>query len=199
MFIFATNTGEKTTIKVSFKRRPVQLEQTDYSNLSKDRVFVSFKLRDNDGNVYTMEEKSVVEFSSTEYRCSGFAFEAYEGNRTGRIKFRGYLKKNDESQLVYAQIRFLCLFFSKTFDHQRLFDVNLMAKELSNDKIGSIEDMLENKIEQFAQIKGTFKVENEEEKELFFLGTIGRRFLPMKNIPKRKIVKICGFDKEGLL
>jgi len=161
-------------------------------------VEVSFKLHDGQGNVYWVEEQSVVEFSATEYRAAGFAFEAYEGNRTGRIKFRGYMRRNDEPKLVYVRIRFLCLSFSKTFDHQRLFDAGWMAKELCRESIGSVEDLLEDKIEQFCQIKGTFKVESEEECELFFLGNVARRFAPKSAVFPRKVIRISGFNREGL-
>ena len=140
----------------------------------------------------------MVEFSSTEYRGAGFAFEALEGNRTGRIKFRGYLKRNDEPELVFVKIRFLTLAFSKTFDHQRLFDPRWLAKELYSTAIGEVEDLLEDCIEQFVHIKGTFKVEKEEETELHFIGNVGRRFPPSSAVLPRRVIKISGQSKEGL-
>lgn len=182
-----------------FKRRPLPQEQASGRFESpKDQVAVSLKLHDGQGNVYWLEEQSVVAFSATEYRGSGFAFEALEGNRTGRIKFRGYLRRNDEAGLLYVQIRFLCLSFSKTFDHQRQFDVRWMARELNDQSIGNVEEMLEDRIEQFCQIKGTFKVENNEETELFFLGTVGRRFAPESAVFPRKVIKVSGFNTEGV-
>src|SRR5699024_5473432 len=111
LFIYGSNTGEKTTIEVYFKRRPLPMPPNEQFAQEKDRVEVSFKLTDDRGDVYWMEEKSVVEFSATEYRASGFAYEPLQGCKTGRIKFRGYLRRNDEPKLVYVQIRFLCLFF----------------------------------------------------------------------------------------
>ena len=185
-----------------FKRRPLPLSPEDPFEPPKDQVSISFKLVDGQGNVYSMEEEDlVVEFSSTEYRAGGFAYEAIQGNKIGRIKFRGYLRRNDEPGLVYVQIRFLCLYFSKLFDHQRLFDDSFFGKELKEYKGKELKffigDLLEDKMEQFCQIKGTFKVEDEDESELFFLGTIGRRFLSSKSLLSRKIVMICGFDIDG--
>lgn len=187
-------------MQIYFTRRPLAsntFTSTDKFETPKDAVSVSFKLHDGQGNVYSLEEQSVVPFSATEYRGSGFAYEALEGNRTGRIKFRGYLKRNEEEKLVYVQIRFLTLFFTKTFDHQRLFDPKWMAKELYNTAIGEIEDLLEDKIEQFAHIKGTFKVEEEEEAELHFIGNIGRRFPPNSSILPRKVIKVAGQSRDG--
>lgn len=160
---------------------------------------VSFILRDERGDTYTLEESSTVEFNDREYRASGFAYESLQSNKIGRIKFRGYLKRNDEETPVFVKIRFLCLYFSKLFDHQRHFNIKCMAKQLkkTTDSVDSISDLLEDKLEQLCQIKGTFKVENEEERELFFLGVVGRRFLPTKELPPRKVVKMSGFDVEG--
>lgn len=197
LFINANNTSERTTLQIYFTRRPVTSAFSAKFETLKDAVSVSFKLHDGQGNVYSLEEQSVVAFSATEYRGSGFAYEALEGNRTGRIKFRGYLKRNEEEKLVYVQVRFLTLAFSKTFDHQRLFDSKWMAKELYNTAIGEIEDILEDKIEQFAHIKGTFKVEEEEKVELHFIGSIGRRFSTNSAVLPRRVIKISGNSREG--
>ena len=147
-----------------------------------------------------MSESSVVDFSPTEYRASGFAFESLQANKTGRIKFRGYLKRNNEEKLVYVQIRFLTLFFMKTFDHQRNLNSCFLAKELLDSGItrNQIEAITEDRIEQNCQIKGTFKVENEEEVQFFYLGFVGRRFpeTPLE-FSERKVVRIHGFTKKG--
>ena len=165
-----------------------------------DKVSVQLNIIDANGDVYSLNEEDVVEFNSTEYKGCGLAYKSLQPNKIARIKFRGYLQRNDETKLVYVRIRFLCLFFSKTFDHQRQFDRKFLAKELSDRLIDfdSVENVLENCIEQFCQIKGTFQVESQEERELFFLGSIGRRFFQNTGTVPRKVMKICGFNKEGL-
>ncbi len=182
-----------------FKRRPLPL--SGRFDKPKDKVEVSLKLVDGQtGNVYAMSESSVVDFSPAEYRASGFAFESLQANKTGRIKFRGYLKRNNEEKLVYVQIRFLTLFFMKTFDHQRNLNGCFLAKELLDSGItrNRIESITEDRIEQNCQIKGTFKVESEEEVQFFYLGFVGRRFpeTPLE-FSQRKVVRIHGFTKKG--
>ncbi len=180
-----------------FKRRPLPISCR--FEAPKDQVVVSFTLCDDKGDTYTLEESSEVDFNEHEYRASGFAFESLQSNKIGRIKYRGYLKRNDEEELVFVRIRFLCLFYSKLFDHQRHFNVKCLANQLKNatGSVDSVADLLENKLEQLCQIKGTFQVESEEERELFFLGAVGRRFLPTKELPPRKVLKMSGFDVEG--
>lgn len=199
MIIFGSNAEEKTTLLVSFKRRPLPLEGP--FDAPKDEVEASLRLVDGKtGTTYSMSESSVVDFSPTEYRASGFAFESLQGNKTGRIKFRGYLKRNTDERLVYVQVRFLTLFFMKTFDHQRNLNSCLLAKELLDVGVDSqIEHLTEDRIEQNCQIKGTFKVEGEEERTLFYLGSVGRRFpeTPIQG-GERKVVTINGFTgKKG--
>jgi len=147
-----------------------------------------------------MEKKCVAPFNPNEYCGAGFAFESLQPNKTARIKFRGYLQRNNEPQLHYVHIRFLCLFFSKTFDHQILCNDTLLGKEASiSHRSSTFNELLENKIEQLCQIKGTFKVDDREEEELFFLATVGRRFGPNGGDSPylRKIVKLFGFDQKG--
>src|SRR5699024_7839495 len=46
--------------------------------------------------------------------------------------------------------------------------------------------------------KGTFKIENEDEVQFFYLGHIGRRFLPTSQQQTRKVVKINGHTTRGI-
>ncbi|KAJ6217397.1 hypothetical protein RDWZM_008554 [Blomia tropicalis] len=194
LFVIGSNVKEKTTIEVYISRKPIINLTKDKQ--PKDKIHVYLNIRDNNNDVYTLDEVDVVDYSQTEYKACGLSFESLQPNKIARIKFRGYLKRNNEPELVFVRIRFLCLFYSKTFDHQRLFCSNFLAKELSKNKIDLIEPLLENKIEQFCQIKGTFQVETNKINELFFLGTVGRMF-PKSNPITRSVTKICGFDKEG--
>ncbi len=197
-----------------FKRRPLPQTFEDADDNQLDEITINLTIEDEQHEVYKLNETEVVSFNESEYRAAGFAYEPLQGNKIGRIKFRGYLKRERDQQLVYVQIRFLCLYFSKTFDHARQFDDKWLLKQLkkwpaseSQQCIESIADILEDKLEQFCQIKGTFKVKSEEEKELFFLGTVGRRMYSSKckdsNVhipvaaPTRKVFKMCGFDVDG--
>lgn len=213
LFIYGNNTGEGTTLSVYLKRRPTFSSELNFVETGqKDKVSVSLTLQDDqEGAIYTLDETEVVLFSEHEYRAAGFAYEALQGNKIGRIKYRGYLQRQmkGEKLLVYVEIRFLVLYFSKTYDHQRQFDDDYLLKQLKKwpkdqiENVTSISDILEDKLEQFCQIKGTFKVESEKEKELFFLGSVGRRLYSVSNDSKsvhllpRKVMKICGFDVEG--
>ncbi|CAG2180128.1 unnamed protein product, partial [Oppiella nova] len=57
-------------------------------------------------NSYTLEEDSDVEYRKNEYRVCGLGVEIMSPFRRKRIKFRGYLTKND-NELVYVKFRFL--------------------------------------------------------------------------------------------
>lgn len=196
MFIYGANTTEGTVLQVYLTRRPIAKKNGDDDvEPPRDKVSISFKLDSGDGNVYSLDEDSITQFSESEYRGSGFALEVLCGCKTSRIKFRGYLRRNQDNTLHYVQIRFLCLFYSKIFDHRQNINKYFALKELY-DSTHSVDDLFEDKLEQFCQIKGTFKIEDEEDKELFFLGTIGRRFLPKSKICRR-VVKLFGIDKDG--
>ena len=115
--------------------------------------------------------------------------------RRNRIKFRGYLWKNNK-ELVYVRIRFLCLGLSKVYDYENDFDNNFMAKELTSSQ-QKLEMKFENRFEQFCQIKGTFQVENESQKIISIWGSKSKKYLP-KDTQNRRIFRICGYNKKGI-
>jgi len=163
----------------------------------KVKVNASVKLRfdDNDGNYYTLDEESTVDFNQREYKVCGLGFEILSPFRRNRIKFRGYLLKN-ETELVYVQIRFMWLALSKVYDFTSDFDDYFMAKELAlSQQSGDLQ--FENRFEQFGQIKGTFKVEKEPQKQIYLWGSKSKKYLP-KVSADTKIIRICGFNKKGI-
>lgn len=164
--------------------------------MARDQVSVSFKLSDlKNGNTYWMDEQTATEFRPNEYHGCGFMFEPLSANKTSRIKFRGYLRKNDEKDLHFAKIRFLCTGYSKVYDHKQYYDSTFLAKELRNSSITNLEPFLEDKLEQFCHIHGTVSIENEEERKYHFLSNIGRRFHDSNM--KREVLRIFGVDVDG--
>lgn len=203
LYIYGFNETDGSRLRIQFKRRP--LPETTTKEL-KDKVSIDFNLEDGKGNTYWLKEETVVDFCGHEYRGAGWAFEELCANKTGRIKFRGYMHKNqDTNRLYYVQLRLLTLFYSRTYDHQRVFNTCFLAQEVMH--TGGLDEpkkVLEDRIEQYCHIKGTIKVEGEEvedelDNELHFLAFVGRRYLPKQGQAPKRFIRLSGVDKEGVI
>lgn len=193
-------------MRIEFKRRPLPTATGKAANELKDKASIDFSLEDGKGNTYWLKEETVVDFCGHEYRASGWAFEELAPGKTGRIKFRGYMHKNDDTtRLYYVRIRLLTLFYSRTYDHQRVFDANFLAREVMH--TGGLSEpnkVLEDRIEQYCHIKGTIQVEGEDvedelDNEVHFLAFVGRRYLPTQRQAPKRFIRLTGVDKEGVL
>ena len=187
LLIYGVNSS-KQSIKIEVKSR---INERNTRNAS-----ISLRLDDSEGNSYTLEDQSVVEYKKKEYKICGLAIETLSPFRRKRIRFRGYLTKNGK-QLVYVKFRFLCLTFGRVYDFTHDFDDQFMAKEWTKCKKRQIDQQFEDRLEQFCQIKGTFNVEDNPERVLYFWGSFSKKFLATKPI-NRRIVRIIGFTKKGI-
>ncbi|XP_054166684.1 prodigiosin synthesizing transferase PigC-like [Oppia nitens] len=166
---------------------------------NKNNATINMRIDDNN-DCYTLEETQEVEYRKGEYRVSGLGLEILSAFRRKRIKFRGYLLKNNK-EVVYIQFRFLWYAFSRIYDYTHDFDDYFMAQELAisakSDKTESqLKDRFEDRFEQFGQIKGTFREEKTSERNLYFWGSISKKFLKT-NQNKRTINRIFGYTKDG--
>ena len=191
--------SSKQSISIQIKWRP----NTQNNIKNKNRLNASIRLRfdDNSGNYYSLlEENSEVEYKKKEYRVNGLGLEILSPFRRKRIKFRGYLLKNDK-QLVYVKFRFLWFGFSRVHDFTNDFDDYFMAKELTKSNGNLIcEQKFEDRFEQFGQMKGIFEEENQEKRDLYFWGSISKKYLmtKTKNPLNRRIIRICGYNRKGI-
>ena len=187
--------SSKQSINISINWRPNRVNDKNNKLFAR----IGFRFDDNDGNYYTLNEESYVEYKNNEYRVCGLGLEILSPFRRKRIKFRGYLLKNDK-QLVYVRIRFLLLPFSRVYDFTHDFDDYFMAKELTFSPNTQNEHQFEDRIEQFCQMKGTFKEENESERVLYFWGSNSKKFLMNTTNRRfeRNIIRICGYTKTGM-
>ena len=149
---------------------------------------------DNDGNTYSLEEESEVQYKDREYKVSGLGIEILSPFRRKRIRFRGYLTKNGK-QLVYVKFRFLWIGLSRVYDSTHDYNDHFMAKEWTKAKGGLPEPPFEDRIEQFGQMKGTFEEDNHQ-RHLYFWGSISKKYLSTKPV-KRRIIRILGYTKKG--
>ncbi|XP_054166988.1 prodigiosin synthesizing transferase PigC-like [Oppia nitens] len=163
---------------------------------NKNNATINMRIDDNN-DCYTLEETQEVEYRKGEYRVSGLGLEILSAFRRKRIKFRGYLLKNNK-ELVYIQFRFLWIAMSRVYDFTYDFDDSFLAKELTFSPKSHLnaEDILEDRLEQFGQIKGTFKEEKETERNIYFWGSMSKKYLTSHK--KRNITRICGFTKKGI-
>ena len=181
----------KQSIKIEIKWR-----FDSNRNINPINADIDLSIDDNDGNHYTLEEESNVQFRDREYKTSGLTVEVLSPFRKKRIRFRGYLTKNGK-QLVYVRFRFIWTSFSRVHDFTTDFDNTFMAKELIKSKNSSTEQLCEDRLSQFGHMKGTFDEESLPQKELFFWGAISKKYLEEKPID-RKIVRIVGYTKKGI-
>ncbi|CAG2113475.1 unnamed protein product, partial [Medioppia subpectinata] len=167
ILIYGVNSS-KQSIYIAIKWRPKGVND-------KINATISLRFDDNNSNSYTLEEDSEVEYRSNEYRVCGLGLEIMSPFRRKRIKFRGYLTKNDKD-LVYMRFRFLWYSISRVADFTYDFNDHFMAKEMmrSKNRDNEIVDQLEDRFEQFGQMKGNFKEDMEEEKQLYFWGSISK-------------------------
>ena len=187
--IYGVNSG-KQCICIEINWRP-----NKENNNKKINAKIHLRFDDNSGNSYEMNEESDVEYREREYRVCGLGLEIESPFRRKRIKFRGYLKKNNK-ELVYIQFRFLWFAVSKVYDFTHDFDDYFIAKELSKCQKLENSNQFEDRFEQFGQMKGTFKEESDPQKELYFWGSISKKYLSSEPI-ERRIIRICGFNKKG--
>ncbi len=188
--IYGTNSNSQNLF-VSINWRPKEIQ----NNAIKVKANVKLSFVDNNGNNYCLDEESIVDFNDREYKACGLGFEIMCPFRRNRLKFRGYLLKNNR-ELVFVRIRFLWLGLSRVYDFTTDFDDYSMAKELALSK-GSGDPNFEDRIEQFGQMKGTFIVENEKPKVVYLWGSKSKKYLPKESL-KRKFIRICGYSKKGL-
>ncbi|CAG2177215.1 unnamed protein product, partial [Oppiella nova] len=163
LLIYGVNSS-KQSIYIAIKWRPKGVD-------NQMNATISLRFDDNNSNSYTLEEVSEVEYRKNEYRICGLGVEIMSPFRRKRIKFRGYLKKNN-NELVYVRFRFLWYAVSRVYDFTHDFDDHFMAKELLlSPKSRGSSDRFEDRFEQFGQMKGNFKEEMEEERQLYFWGS----------------------------
>ncbi len=188
--VYGSNSSNQS-LSLAIKWRP----HSDKNSEIKVNASVKLRFDDNDGNFYTLDEESIVDFNQNEYKVCGLGFQIMCPFRRNRLKFRGYLKKNN-NELVYVQIRFLWLALSKVFDFTHDFDPYFMAKEIARSQ-HSADPSFEDRFEQFGQMKGTFQVEREPQKVIYLWGSKSKKYLPKESL-NRKIIRICGVDKKGI-
>lgn len=171
-----------------------------------NQVLGSVKLvfRDEDQIIYELNEEELVSVSTDspliEYKFAGISVEVLSPFRKLRIKVRGYLRRKDTNDLIFAKFRLFLTSISNIFDFENDFCDEFIAKELSSLTNGSkpkdtnIE--FEDRFEQFSQIKGNIKFENLPEKELYLWGSKSKQYLtePNTNV---KSIRIYGFSKKG--
>ena len=184
--IYGVNSS-KQSFKIDIKWR---------ANCEARNAFINLRLDDSDGNHYTLEEESNVEQRDKEYRVSGLTIEIVSPFRKKRIRFRGYLTKNDK-QLVYVKFRFLWSSSSRVYDFTHDFDDYYMAKEFTKCQQRYYGHYFEDRFEQFGQFKGTFTQEDRPERVLFFWGSISKKYLESKPI-NRRVIRIIGYNKQGI-
>ena len=197
MLVYGVNSSNQS-ISIQIKWRPN--ETSVYANRDKVNASVRLRFDDNDGNYYTLEEESDVEYRHREYRVGGLGLEIMSPFRRKRIKFRGYLKKN-EKELVYVRIRFLWIGMSRVYDFTTDFDDYFMAKEFTLSPETQNEQQFEDRFSQFGQMKGTFKVEKQPERVLYFWGSLSKKYLTnqMRDQFSRRIIRLFGYTNKGLI
>ncbi|CAG2162914.1 unnamed protein product [Oppiella nova] len=167
LLIYGVNSS-KQNIYIAIKWRPKGVD-------NRVKASISLRFDDNNSNTYTLEEDSEVEYRPNEYRMGGLGLEINTPFRRKRIKFRGYLSKND-NQLVYVRFRFLWYAVSRVYDFTHDFDDHFMAKEMAlSPKSDTSDNRFEDRFEQFGQIKGTFGEELTNERELYFWGSMSKK------------------------
>ncbi|XP_054166950.1 uncharacterized phosphotransferase YvkC-like [Oppia nitens] len=195
ILIYGVNSS-KQSIYISIKWRP--------NGKINHKINATINLRIEDNiNVYTLDETQEVEYRKGEYRVSGLGLEIQVPFKRKRIKFRGYLLKNNK-ELVYIQFRFLWYACSRVYDFTSDFDDYFMAKELTllSSKLPKSVNQFEDRFEQFGQIKGTFREEKQlESNNLYFWGTISKKYLMSKTKDEsfnRHIIRVNGYTKTGI-
>lgn len=185
---------------VNSSKQSIKIEIKSRFDCNRDRkpidTYVSLRFDDNDGNSYTLEDHTNVEHRDREYRVSGLAIDILSPFRRKRITFRGYLTKN-HNQLVYVRFRFLWIAMSRVYDFTHDFDDSFMAKEWIDCKTKMSEPVVEDRIEQMGQMKGTFEEDNRPQRVLYFWGSIAKKYWSTLPI-NRRIIRIVGYNKKGM-
>ncbi|RWS27704.1 uncharacterized protein B4U80_12851 [Leptotrombidium deliense] len=161
----------------------------------KVEIKLQLSLKITESEEYSIEEQyflSVIGLKPNEYKCGPLSIEILSPFRKLRIKFRGYLKNENTGEFNFAQLRLHWYSLSNVFDHKCSFDSNYIAKQLVKNNSKTIE--VEDRIEQFGNIKGTVKIESESEKQIFLWG------LRSKNICDKglRASRLIGIAMNGI-
>lgn len=201
MFINCANVGQQTSLFVRLARRPLGLgDAIDGPQACKDHVKLELELIDVRGVRYTLLEESIVDFDPNEYRaCGCFAFEVLDGLRLARLRFFGFLRPNNDEQLVLVKLRLLCHFSSRPLDEVYEFDEQLVAKEMAKKEVfcqQQVKELFVDQLEQICHLSGTLHFEGDEAGEALSLhGIIGRRNGPTV----KRISRLFAITSSGLV
>ncbi|RWS27701.1 putative phosphoenolpyruvate synthase-like protein [Leptotrombidium deliense] len=159
--------------------REWNLEKPDYGPEVNGKVFVKIllTLKVTEKKVYSIEEQyltPVSEMKKTEYRTGALSIEILSPFRRMRLHFRGILKNEETGETVFVHFRFHWYALSNVFDHKCSFNSNFIAQQLIDNK--SKETKVENRFEQFGNIKGTLKFGKGKEEQIFLWGWRSKSF-----------------------
>ena len=168
------------------------------SNTSAIKVCLAYE--DGKGNMYHMNQQNLMPFDKTkrEYKAPGIALEVLSPFRRMRIKFRGFLTKNDSKELTFVKIRLLWIAISNVFDFESDHKKEFIEKELKkNSSSKSFSDIkFENRYEQLGQMKGTVQIEDQNDDNLFLWGSKSKKFDESNR--NRKITRLFGYSKVSI-
>lgn len=114
--------------------------------------------------------------------------------RVLRLTFRGYLRRKESGQLKFAKLRFFWQPLSNVCDLKRDYDDVYLARQLARQGI-SIPVKLEDRFEQFGQLRGTVEFDEEPLREVYLWGQKCKKY-PNGN-SGRRIIRLFGYDKRG--
>lgn len=138
------------------------------------------------------------EKSKREYKAHGISLEVLSPFRRLRIKFRGFLTKNNSNELVFVKIRLLWIAISNVFDFESDNKKEFIEEELKKNSITKSfsEIKFENRFEQLGQMKGTVQIEDQNEENLFLWGSKSKKF--NEHNQKRRIKRLFGYSKVSI-
>ncbi|RWS16195.1 Cleft lip and palate transmembrane protein 1-like protein [Dinothrombium tinctorium] len=175
-----------------------QLLKLNISKSKEENGKAAFKaslyLKIDQNKIYTLNEEYLLpapDVNSKEYKIGALSWEVLNPFRRLRLKFRGYLKREEDNELVY--VRFRLHWFSNTnvYDHKCSFEPLFAAQQFAKNGCATIE--FEDRLEQFGQIKGTLNIENEQEKQIFLWGARSKTL----NFTNIKASRFYGIAKSG--
>ncbi len=160
-------------------------------------ISVDFTFEDGKGNTYRMNEQNLVPYdrNKLEYKAPGISLQILNPFRRLRIKFRGYLRKNDLNELVFVKFRLLWIAISNVFDLQCDHNQQFIAQEISNfcqsnTQISNIKH--EDRFEQFGQMKAIIQFNNEPQEKVFLWGNKSKKYYEDCD---RQVDRLFGYSK----
>jgi hypothetical protein len=157
-------------------------------------ISVDFNFEDGKGNTYRMNEQNLVPYDRNirEYKAPGISLEILNPFRRLRIRFRGYLHKNDSNELVFVKFRLLWIAISNVFDLQCDHNQEFITQEISqsNTEVSNIKH--EDRFEQFGQMKGTIQLNNKPEEKVFLWANKSKKY---DEDCDRKVQRLFGYSK----